>query len=96
MFPRVEERELQLRYNMNASYTLDRVKQAVDKVETYLYENQDKFDDLQMSIDKINESAGRGKVLIGMANTNNSWRPKSERRSPKRTTDWKDIAVVKA
>jgi len=44
MFPRVEERELQLRYNMNASYTLDRVKQAVDKVEDYLYENQEKFE----------------------------------------------------
>ncbi len=44
MFPRVEERELQLRYNLNASYTLDRVKQTVDKVEQYLYDNQDKFE----------------------------------------------------
>lgn len=44
MFPDVEERELQLRYNMNASYTLDRVKQAVDKVEKYLYENKDQFE----------------------------------------------------
>ncbi len=44
MFPDVEERELQLRYNMNASYTLDRVKQSVDKVEKYLYDNKDKFE----------------------------------------------------
>lgn len=44
MFPDVEEREIDLRYNLNASYTLDRVKDAVDKVETYLYENQEKFE----------------------------------------------------
>ncbi len=44
MFPRVEERELQLTYNLNGSYTLDRVKQAVDKVEEYLYDNQDRFE----------------------------------------------------
>lgn len=44
MFPRVEERELQLRYNLNASYTLDRVKETVDKVEQYLYDNQDLFE----------------------------------------------------
>lgn len=44
MFPRVEQRELQLRYNLNASYTLDRVKETVDKVEDYLYENQENFE----------------------------------------------------
>jgi HAE1 family hydrophobic/amphiphilic exporter-1 len=44
MFPRVEERELQLRYNLNASYTLDRVKETVDKVEQYLYDNQENFE----------------------------------------------------
>lgn len=44
MFPRVEQRELQLRYNLNASYTLDRVKETVDKVEQYLYDNQDRFE----------------------------------------------------
>ncbi|MCG8372145.1 MAG: efflux RND transporter permease subunit [Balneolales bacterium] len=44
MFPRVEERELYLQYNMNGSYTLDRVKEAVDKVETYLYDNKEKFE----------------------------------------------------
>lgn len=44
MFPRTEQRELGLRYNLNGSYTLDRVKQAVDKVEKYLYDNQEKFE----------------------------------------------------
>ncbi len=44
MFPRVEQREINLRYNLNASYTLDRVKEAVDKVEDYLYENKERFE----------------------------------------------------
>lgn len=44
MFPRVEQREIDLRYNLNASYTLDRVKEAVDKVENYLYDNKDNFE----------------------------------------------------
>tara|TARA_Y100001935_G_scaffold238369_1_gene224769 strand:+ start:116534 stop:119566 length:3033 start_codon:yes stop_codon:yes gene_type:complete len=44
MFPNVEEREIYLQYNLNNSYTLDRVKQAVDKVEQYLYDNQEAFE----------------------------------------------------
>lgn len=44
MFPRVEERELELRYNLNASYTLERVKETVDKVEQYLYDNKNQFE----------------------------------------------------
>jgi HAE1 family hydrophobic/amphiphilic exporter-1 len=44
MFPSNPERELQLRYNLNGSYTMDRVKETVDKVEDYLYENQEKFE----------------------------------------------------
>ena len=44
MFPRNESREIQLTYNLNSSYTLDRVKVAVDKVEKYLYDNKEKFE----------------------------------------------------
>jgi len=44
MFPNNPERELQLRYNLNGSYTLDRVKETVDKVEDYLYDNMEKFE----------------------------------------------------
>lgn len=44
MFPDNPERELQLRYNLTGSYTLDRVKQTVEKVEDYLYANQDEFE----------------------------------------------------
>ena len=44
MFPKVEEREISLRYNLNATYTLDRVKETVDTVEEYLYNNKQKFE----------------------------------------------------
>ncbi|MEX0609304.1 MAG: efflux RND transporter permease subunit [Balneolaceae bacterium] len=44
MFPRIEERQLNLQYNLNGAYTLDRVKESVDRVEKYLYDNQEKFE----------------------------------------------------
>ena len=44
MFPDNPERELELRYNLNGSYTLDRVKETVDRIEDYLYDNQENFE----------------------------------------------------
>lgn len=44
MFPRVEERQLYLQYNLNASYTLETVKESVDRIEEYLYNNQENFE----------------------------------------------------
>lgn len=44
MFPKVEEREISLKYNLNATYTLDKVKETVDTVEKYLYDNKQKFE----------------------------------------------------
>lgn len=44
MFPRVEERQLRLQYNLNAAYTLETVKESVDRIEQYLYENQENFE----------------------------------------------------
>ncbi len=44
MFPRVEERQLSMQYNLNAAYTLDTVKESVDRIEKYLYENQENFE----------------------------------------------------
>lgn len=44
MFPRTEQRELGLTYNLNNSYTLERIKQDVDRIEDYLYENKENFE----------------------------------------------------
>ncbi|GAG05302.1 unnamed protein product, partial [marine sediment metagenome] len=43
MFPSQENRELRLFYNVNDSYTVERVVAAVDIVEEFLFSNQKKF-----------------------------------------------------
>jgi HAE1 family hydrophobic/amphiphilic exporter-1 len=44
MFPQHEDRRLFLRYNINGNYTLEKVENAVDIVEEYLYAHQEKFE----------------------------------------------------
>jgi hydrophobic/amphiphilic exporter-1 (mainly G- bacteria), HAE1 family len=44
MFPPVEQRDIRLYYNVNSNYVLDKVKEAVDEVENYLFENQEAFE----------------------------------------------------
>lgn len=44
MFPNEEGREIQLIYNLNGTYVLEKIEQDVFKMEEYLYENQDKFE----------------------------------------------------
>jgi HAE1 family hydrophobic/amphiphilic exporter-1 len=44
MFPNESSRELYLHYNLNDTYTLERVEESVDVIEDYLYSNQDKFE----------------------------------------------------
>ncbi len=44
MFPEQEQRRLYLEYNINDTYTVERVEEAVDKVEDYLFANKDKFE----------------------------------------------------
>ena len=44
MFPQTESRDLFLQYHLDSHYPLERVKQAVDRVEDYLYANQDAFE----------------------------------------------------
>ncbi len=44
MFPSSESRELYLHYNLNETYTLERVEQSVSRVEKYLYDNQEAFE----------------------------------------------------
>jgi len=44
MFPEQEDRRLYLHYNINGSYTLEKVEDTVDKVEEYLYSKQAHFE----------------------------------------------------
>lgn len=44
MFPSSESRELYLHYNLNDTYTLERVEESVYRIEEYLYDNKEKFE----------------------------------------------------
>lgn len=44
MFPPQEDRRLYLYYNINDTYTVERVESTVDRVEDYLFTNKDKFE----------------------------------------------------
>jgi len=44
MFPNTEDRDLFLMYNLDSQYPLDRVKVAVDRIENYLYDNQEQLE----------------------------------------------------
>jgi len=44
MFPASQTRSLFLSYNLDGQYPLERIKPAVDRIESYLYGNQQKFE----------------------------------------------------
>ena len=44
MFPEEPSRRLFLRYNLNDRYALERVEEAVERIEGYLFANEDRFD----------------------------------------------------
>jgi len=44
MFPQDQTRNLFMNYHLDANYSLDTVKKAVDQVEDYLYSNQERFE----------------------------------------------------
>ncbi|MFQ5824896.1 MAG: efflux RND transporter permease subunit [bacterium] len=44
MFPDRDDRRLYLRYHVNGNYRVNKVEEAVDKMEEYLYANKEKFD----------------------------------------------------
>ena len=44
LFPPQEDREIRLRYNIDGKYRLAKIVEAVDRVEEYLFEYQDKFE----------------------------------------------------
>ena len=44
MFPEEQRREIMLRFNLNAIYSLDRLREDVDRIEEFLYDNQERFE----------------------------------------------------
>ena len=44
MFPDRDDRQLRLRYHVNDSYNVEKVEEAVDTIEEYLYANKERFE----------------------------------------------------
>jgi HAE1 family hydrophobic/amphiphilic exporter-1 len=44
MFPQDQTRQLYLRYHLNGQYPLEKIKESVDRIEEYLYANQEEFE----------------------------------------------------
>jgi HAE1 family hydrophobic/amphiphilic exporter-1 len=44
MFPQDQTRKLYLHYHLNGQYPLEKIKESVDRIEDYLYDNQEEFE----------------------------------------------------
>jgi HAE1 family hydrophobic/amphiphilic exporter-1 len=44
MFPQDQTRQLYLRYHLNGQYPLEKIKESVDRIEEFLYANQEEFE----------------------------------------------------
>ncbi len=50
---------------------------------------------LMTTMDKLNRELGKGTVQLGLPRKGNAWALRSERRTPRYTTKWNELLVVK-
>ncbi|MGM0832451.1 MAG: Y-family DNA polymerase [Pseudomonadota bacterium] len=50
---------------------------------------------LMSTVDKLNRELGRGTVQLGLSRQGNAWTLRSERRTPRYTTKWKELLSVR-
>ncbi|SER69937.1 DNA polymerase V [Vreelandella subterranea] len=50
---------------------------------------------LMTTVDKLNREFGRGTIQMGLPRKGNAWALRSERRTPRYTTQWNELLVVK-
>lgn len=50
---------------------------------------------LMATVDKLNRELGRGAVQLGLPRKGNAWTLRSEKRSPRYTTQWKELLSVR-
>lgn len=71
-----------------------------DNINQSLFDNQDsdsevKSDKLMGSIDKLNQKFGKEILRYAVEGFKRDWKVKSENMSPKYTTNWKDLKIIK-
>lgn len=69
---------------------------ARDQLQLSLFRKQPRKEDqrLMKAIDLLNEKLGKGTVFTGKEGTDQEWQMKSEFKSPRYSTNWKEIPVV--
>jgi DNA polymerase V len=70
--------------------------ESVGQLSMFPSANDSKTIGLMRVIDDINEGAGKGSLLLGSRLKTTAWQSSKISQSPDYTTNWKDIAVVKA
>lgn len=68
-----------------------------DQIQLSFFQKQPRKEDqrLMKTIDQLNEKPGKGTVFSGNEGTNQTWRMKSAFHSPRYSTNWKEIPIVK-
>ncbi|SDM97946.1 Y-family DNA polymerase [Vreelandella arcis] len=51
---------------------------------------------LMATVDKLNRELGRGTIQLGVPRQHNAWTLRSERRTPRYTTQWRELLKVRA
>lgn len=69
-----------------------------DNAQTTIFDTEDRIKAAKVTelIDKVNKEWGTNTIFYAAAGTKKEWKTKSERRSPRYTTNWKELAVAGA
>jgi DNA polymerase V len=69
-----------------------------NKSQLSLFDEEDrmKLDDLTATVDEINLKYGRGTLFYASSGIKRSWKTKAELKSPRFTTNWEELPLVKA
>lgn len=76
MFPQAQSRRLFMPMHLDANYPLAKVKESVDRIEDYLYENQERFE-IRNVYTYYNEE-GTGQILIYLTDDSEAIRSSQE------------------
>jgi HAE1 family hydrophobic/amphiphilic exporter-1 len=64
MFPQNQTRQLYMPYHLDGSYSLEKLKESVDRIENYLYENQERFEIRAVYTYYSEKSEGTASVIL--------------------------------
>lgn len=76
LFPASQTRTLYLRYNLDGQYPLEKIKESVDRIEDYLYSNQERFE--IRAVYTYYDESGQAQSSILLTEDEDAIRPSTE------------------